>query len=341
MKDFIITADWHCHAWQEGGESVGGTNQRLQDFMYAFDEMIGYATKHGIEQIYQLGDVYHLKKNIPVDAYNMLWERARAASKYINWTFLAGNHDRDDDRPSVVTILPYRAFGNVLTAPDIFDDIVFLPWLYDQTRVRQFLRDLGKKSYKLLLFHGELDGAAVGPTDYQLKSKMTEQLIQPERFQQIFAGHLHKQQRHKGVWYPGSLIPKDFGELETNKGFLHVSKDSVTSVHVQAPLFQVFTLPATLTDRQIRLLCKAIPGNLVRFESPGRIDPGVMRLFEQANPRYIKVKLTSTQRDLPVRPEREDEGFETLIRQHVEQKGVPPELAPGYVDYGLDVLRRI
>jgi len=340
MKDFIITADWHCHTWQEGGEPVDGINGRLRDFLFAFDEMLEYAKKHKVQTIYQLGDVYHLKKNIPVDAYNLLFEEVRKSSKYINWVFLAGNHDRDDDRPQVVTTLPYRSIATVLVSPDIFDGIVYLPWLYDQRRVRDFLANLSKKEYEMLLFHGELDGAMVGPTDYQLKSKMTESLIKPTRFRWTFAGHLHRQQCHKGVHYPGSLIPKDFGELETNKGFIHVSEKLIQTVHVTAPLFQVFEFGPKPSEAAVEKVSQAIPGNLVRIETPGRLDPGIQKRLEAAGPRYLRIKLVGKQ-TTPVRAQPEDEGFETLIRQHVEQKGVPPELAPVYVDYGLDVLRRV
>ena len=101
---FLITADHHCHAWLEGGEPVKGINGRIQDFLDATDFLFRYATVHEVEKIYHLGDVYHLKKNVPVDAYNLLWERYRDFMYQGDegWTpelhFVAGNHDREDDR---------------------------------------------------------------------------------------------------------------------------------------------------------------------------------------------------------------------------------------------------
>ena len=346
---FLITADHHCHAWLEGGEPVKGINGRIQDFLDATDFLFRYATVHEVEKIYHLGDVYHLKKNVPVDAYNLLWERYRDFMYQGDegWTpelhFVAGNHDREDDRREVVTILPYQTFSTVHVEPEVDDKarIVYVPWLYDQSRVRTFLKDLPKKEYKMLLFHGEIDGAHVGPTDYILKSKMTDEVLGSKRFGAVFAGHLHRRQYLRGVWYPGSLVPKDFGELERDKGFLHVlPSGEVKVVEVPSPSFLVYQFGKPLGDRQIEKLVKEIPGNLVRIVTSEALDPGVVKLLEAAGPRYLNLRLARVERDVPVAPQPQSKSLDDLVGKYVEERGVPEAFAPSYRDYGIETLRK-
>jgi DNA repair exonuclease SbcCD nuclease subunit len=340
---FICSADFHCNAWLEGGESVNGVNGRIRDFLVAIDFLFGYARAHYVERIFQLGDVYHLKKNIPLDAYNLLWDKVREHAEDLTIDFVVGNHDREDDREEVVTILPYRAFAGVYTEPHVDDQerIVYVPWLYDQSRVRAFLKDLPKKNYWMLLFHGELDGAVVGPTDYMLKSKMTEDVIQTKRFEQVFAGHLHKRQNIKGVWYPGSLIPKDFGELETDKGFLHVlPSGEVKVVQVPSPSFLVYSLGRTPSERIIQKLVKEIPGNLVRIVTNEPLDPGILKILEAAGPRYLNLRLARVEREVPVAPQPQSKSFDDLVGKYVKERGVPEDRADSYREYGISTLRR-
>lgn len=346
---WICTADFHCHSWIEGGEPVGGINGRLRDFIAAVDFLLDYALVHKVSRIVQLGDVYHLKKNVPQDAYNMLWERL---SDFVHdpdvetkpvLEFVAGNHDREDDRREVVTILPYRAFAEVHTEPTVWDSagVVLVPWLYDQARVRAFLRDLPKKEYKMLLFHGELDGAYVGPTDYVLKSKMTDEVIRPKRFGTIFAGHLHRRQHLRGVWYPGSLIPKDFGELERDKGFLHVlPSGEVLVVKVPSPSFLTYALDRPPNDSMIEKLIHEIRGNLVRVVSSEALDPAVVKILEGAGPRYLNLRLARVERGVPTAPQPQSQSFDDLVRTYVRERGVSADLAPSYYEYGIATLRK-
>ena len=346
----ICSADWHCNSWLEGGEPVNGVNGRLQDFLKAIDFLLNYAIVHKVSRIIQLGDVYHLKKNIPQDAYNLLWQKLydfvhdSDIENKPTLEFLAGNHDREDDRKEIVTILPYYAFAEVNTEPAIWESgrVVYVPWLYDQARVQKFLKDLPRKEYQMLLFHGELDGAHVGPTDYVLKSKMTDAIIQPKRFGQIFAGHLHRRQHLRGVWYPGSLIPKDFGELETDKGFLHVlPSGEVKVVQIPSPSFLTYAFGRPLVnERQIEKLCGLIRGNLVRIVSNEPLDPAVVRLLEDAGPRYLNLRLARVEREVPVAPQPQSESFDSLVRKYINERQVQSDLAEPYYEYGIATLRR-
>lgn len=332
-EKFIVTADWHAHCWRDG-VPVGGINSRLLDFCNALRELTGYARDQKIKRVYMLGDVWHLKKNIPEQARNQvfmyLWH-----ARDLEWTFVAGNHDREDDRYDSVTSLPLKSFCEVYAEPVERDRITFIPWLYDQERVRKALKTLGKKS-DILMFHGELDGAEVGPTDYELKSKVTEALIKPAQYAHVFAGHIHKRQKTKGVWYPGSLIAKDYGEQELDKGFLVVDGTKVKVVPVSYPKF----INLKLTEQECRHVeqySEVLKGNHVRIIVPKSLDPAVVKVLEQANPRSLDIR---PQQETPTIAGHavETRTLKDLIKLYVEIKGIPVELSEEYIAYANEIL---
>lgn len=339
---FLVTADWHCHCWRDGGEPVGGINGRLKDFLTAFDQLVAYAKEHEVKRIYVAGDIFHLKKNIPVQAFDQLWLHLWQA-RTLEWIFLAGNHDREDDRHDSVTILPFKDVGRVIVEPEHDDHtVVYVPWLYEQERIQKFMTQLGKREYDMLVFHGEMDGALVGPTDYHIKSVVTEQSFGLKRFRQIYAGHLHKRQEINGVWYPGSLLAKDFGEIEMDKGFLHVTDAGVAPVVLHSPKFMTYFLRPKPPEKIIRQICSTIAGNFVRILSAEPVDPALVKQFEQAEPRMLQFKLDRATRlatdiAVPVK----DRSWGELVRSYVEQKGVPENLAKAYIEYGQKILESI
>jgi DNA repair exonuclease SbcCD nuclease subunit len=341
-RGFIVCADLHAHDWKEGGEPAGGINGRLLDWCNALREMIGYARELDVRAIYVLGDVFHLKKNINEQVRNQVFNYFYHA-RDLNLFFIAGNHDRENDRYDSVTIWSFKAFANVIIEPEVdtVNDIVFAPWLYEQERVLKFLKQQ-KKERETLMFHGELDGAEVGPTDYMLKSTFTEKSLGVGLYGRAFAGHLHKRQHVHGVDYPGSFIAKDFGELEQDKGVLYVDPDGrVSTLELQSPKFVVMHVdpigdPDAINWKDFDGLFK---GNLIRLFSKRPLDSAFVKRLEQCNPRY-----------LDIRPERVDQAqivrlqaagsrsFKELVEGYVAHRQVPDDLKEAYVDYGRKVL---
>lgn len=334
---FIVCADLHAHDWKEGGEPIGGINGRLMDWCNAMREMIGIARELEVMRIYILGDVFHLKKNITEQVFNQVWSYFSHA-RDLGLTFIAGNHDRENDRYDSVTIWSWRSFADVIVEPEVDGDNVFVPWLYEQERVLKFLKDQ-KKARHMLMFHGEMDGAVVGPTDYALKSVMTQKSLGAGQYEMLFAGHLHKRQQVKGVWYPGSHIAKDFGELEQDKGVLYVEPDGrVVPIILNSPKFVVMHVdpigdPDAINWKDFDELFK---GNLIRLFSKRPLDSAFVKRLEQCNPRY-----------LDIRPERVDQAqivrlqaagsrsFKELVDGYVAHRQVPDDLKAEYTAYGI------
>jgi DNA repair exonuclease SbcCD nuclease subunit len=73
---------------------------------------------------------------------------------------------------------------------------------------------------RFLFAHQGVQGAATGPRDIILKDPLQISDFQPEKFDYVFCGHLHKPQRiHPNFVIIGSLIQKDFGERNDKKGY--------------------------------------------------------------------------------------------------------------------------
>lgn len=334
----IVTADWHAHCWRDAGAPVAGVNRRLDDWILAFRSMAAYAIEVKATRIIQLGDAFHLKKNIPEQARDRVWSELTAVKIPIE--FVVGNHDREDDRWDSVTVLPFKSFAPVWVSPYADKDSrnVYVPWLYDQKAVLEFLEKL-KGDWNTLYFHGELDGAYIGPMDYQLKSKVTAKQLQLKKFERAFAGHLHRQQETSGVWYPGSLIAINFGEPEFGKGFLHVTNKGVKSVEVPYPKFITQVAPEKMDDNWIRLFKKKIKDNIVRLVTPKAIDAAIIKDFEDANPRLLQVKLErATSLSVESLKTAGSKTLGTLVKSYVEQRQVPDELKEKYIDYGMSKL---
>jgi DNA repair exonuclease SbcCD nuclease subunit len=337
----IITADWHAHCWRDGGQPVAGVNRRLEDFLFAFRELLYYAGTHKVKRIVCLGDVFHLKKNVPEQARNRVYAELKASTRDIDWLFIPGNHDREDDRWDSVTIQSFDRLGTVY--PDIATDMVnrriYVPWLYDHDRVLKFFETL-KGEWETLYFHGEIDGAFVGPADYQLKSKVSAKQLQLKRFDRAFAGHLHRRQDVSGVWYPGSLIAINHGEPETDKGFLHIQPNGkVVPVTVSYPKFMTLPAPEKPTVTWAKDVAAVLKGNIMKILTPKSLDPAFIKILEDGNPRALSIRL---ERASILPGESQNKGgtrsLGSLVEAYVKARGIPEPEQTRYVTYGLEKL---
>lgn len=339
----IIIADLHAHCWRDGGQPVAGVNRRLDDLLLALREVFQYANEHKVKRITCLGDVHHLKKNVPEQARNRMWAEFKSALTTFgfDFIFIPGNHDREDDRWDSVTIQSFNKLGAVYS--DIYADKsnkrLYVPWLYDHERVLKYFQTL-KGDWETLYFHGEIDGAFVGPSDYQLKSTVSAKQLQLKRFDRAFAGHLHRRQDASGVWYPGSLIAINHGEPETDKGFLHVQPNGkVVSVSVSYPRFMTLPAPEMPTAKWAKDVAAVLNGNIMKILTSKALDPALIKILEDGNPRSLQIRL---ERASTLPGESQNKGgtrsLGSLVEAYVKARGIPEPEQARYVTYGLEKL---
>ena len=336
----IITADWHCHTWLDCAQIINGVNSRLQDLLQALQVMVTYALKHRVQQIRVLGDIFHVKKNVPTEAQDQLFLFLQEAHRQgINWEFLAGNHDRISDREDSVTILPFRAFAPVRTEIiiDKSTKTVFVPWLYDQAKVLKTLQDLKGDWYELL-FHGELEGATVGPTDYALSSRFKKELF--DRFHHVWAGHLHKRQKVGKVYYPGNPIAKDWGEPERDKGFLHITDTGINIIPLPYPAF-VSWEGEQLKEHHLVSLEPKSRGNFLRLKLEQKPDPALLKLL-QDTARVVDVKLVKRAAipAMQTKPLESGQNMTGLLGRYMAERNISPPLRPKYLAFMQEIMER-
>ena len=142
MKTGLALADIHIDK-----------NNRPEDTLAVLRQIMQYAVKNKVDVVYILGDVYERKR-----AYNsekVIFEKfvKYLSDKEIEVVILSGNHDVDSDGVSGV-----EEFG-ILELPNV------------TLKSNPCIVTLGK--YKIWLGHMLIQGARLGPVDYQANSPVS------------------------------------------------------------------------------------------------------------------------------------------------------------------------
>jgi len=192
MKTAVVFADIHIDK-----------NNRPEDTLAVLRQIMQYAVKNKVDVVYILGDIYERKR-----AYNSekaIFEKfvKYLSDKGIEVVILSGNHDMDSDGVSGVEEFGILEFQNVTL------------------KSNPCIVTLGK--YKIWLGHMLIQGAKLGPVDYQVGSTISVKGILDKWDASIYLlGDVHKAQKlndNPPMLYVGSPERIDFGERNEKKGF--------------------------------------------------------------------------------------------------------------------------
>jgi DNA repair exonuclease SbcCD nuclease subunit len=192
MKTAVITADLHIDK-----------NNRPEDTLAILRQIMQYAVGNKVDFVYVLGDVYERKR--PYSCEKTIFEKfiKYLSDKGVEVIIIPGNHDAEPDGNSAVD-----EFG-ILELPNV------------SLKTNPCMVTLGK--YNIWLGHMLVQGAKLGPVDYQAHSPVSLQSIFDEYSADIFLlGDVHKAQKlndNPPVLYVGSPERIDFGERNEKKGF--------------------------------------------------------------------------------------------------------------------------
>jgi DNA repair exonuclease SbcCD nuclease subunit len=191
-KTVIVTGDIHIDK-----------NNRPEDTLAVLRQIMQYAVKNKVDFVYVLGDVYERKR--PYSCEKTIFEKfvKYLSEKDIEVIIIPGNHDAEPDGNSAVD-----EFG-ILELPNV------------SLKSNPCIVTLGK--YKIWLGHMLVQGAKLGPVDFQAHSPVSLQSIFNEWEASIYLlGDVHKAQKlndNPPVLYVGSPERQDFGERAEKKGF--------------------------------------------------------------------------------------------------------------------------
>lgn len=178
-------------------------NNRPEDTLAVLRQIMQYAVKNKVDIVYILGDVYDRRR--PYNSEKAIFEKfvKYLSGKGIEILILAGNHDLDSDGVSAVEEFNILELPNVTLKPN------------------PCIVTLGK--YKIWLGHMLVQGAKLGPVDYQVGSPISIKSILDKWDASIYLlGDVHKAQKlndNPPMLYVGSPERIDFGERNEKKGF--------------------------------------------------------------------------------------------------------------------------
>lgn len=261
----VLISDTHLHPHKVASK-LGGLD-RLEHGLTAVRKSLDKAAE--TRSVWALlGDI-KLKKNV--------WDQRALAGlidllsaqkyKHVEKVIISGNgsHDGVDKESTGATCLvPLSPLARTFSTPEIIhtesfpETLALWPWQPTKDGLKELLDSAFKSGCRILLGHAFLQGARLGPSNVVLAdtpySLEDFGLIGPPDqrvFDWAFFGDIHKHQvlgdsdREKAaaVYYCGSPYAQNWGERETEKGFLvfDSEEESVELIDTGLPKFMVFT----------------------------------------------------------------------------------------------------
>jgi exonuclease SbcD len=343
----LHTSDWHV------GRRIRGRD-RSEEHREVLAEIVGLADANTVDLVLVAGDVYDTASPTPV-AEQIVWRTMLDLAEIAPVVVVAGNHDNPARLDAVAPLLQ-RARVTVVGAPRSPDDggvvevagarVAMLPFVSQrgivkaedimgsdpdqhageyEARLRRVIEsltaDMSADTVNLLVSHLTVFGALAGGGErtahifgYAIPSSLF-----PGHLSYVALGHLHRQQKmpHSSpVWYSGSVLQLDFGEVADQKGALLVKAESgrpasVTELPLQAGR-RLMALEGTL--EQVLARADETGDAYVRVKLRESSRVGLADEVRAAIPNAVEVVL-----DNPAAPGRHDEPRQTL--QPVEAFG--------------------
>ena len=219
MSKILITADVHF-----------GLSGKLDDILWAMRTMREYAHNHKISTVCVLGDLFHDRESLNIEALSKSYQFFEEAhSKYNqNWIVFPGNHDM-----YLRNNWEINSLQTLERVAQVVEDIKLIkidgrrfwivPFVHYESVYMKILKAIEEKwkPGDVLLTHVGVNNATLNEC-YLLKHWSIVDFDQ-SKFDRVFTGHFHCHQNvgaNQNVWYPGSPIPFRFDEGMVPHGFL-------------------------------------------------------------------------------------------------------------------------
>lgn len=362
-------ADQHLGFRQYYRQTSSGINQREQDVATAFRASIDGVLAARPDAVLLAGDLFHTVRPTNaaiVFAFRQL-QRVREALPEAPIVLIAGNHDtpRSSDSGSILQLFEELGVdvayseARQFVYPRLDLRVVAVPYPALQAEERPSLRPTGTERHRVLLLHGEMEGAYPSDlADAPGAAVVTRDQLRPDEWSYVALGHYHVQgEVQPRMWYAGSVeytSPNFWGELREEqrrgregKGWLLVDLASGTVMPQPIPQARrIVDLPplfgeglaAPELDRLLRERLESLPGGyedqVIRQLVHG-VTREVGRALDHVALRSIKAKALHYQLDLR-RPEAEPRAgvdaagrrlpLPDLLREYLARRPLPAEI---------------
>ena len=200
--------------------------ERLMDFVYVA------AWDNKVERIVILGDLNDSHGILRTDN-QIFWENwLNGLSENQELVVLVGNHDmknqgNDDEKEnslSIYNLIHSRMRFSIIQSPVCSGLFGYMPYIHDKKRFVEEANKLATHGAKVLVCHGEFDGAAYDNGYYIPDGIKQEDL----NFDLIISGHIHSRASIGKVRYPGTARWMTASDANKEKGIWLVEHDDKT-----------------------------------------------------------------------------------------------------------------
>jgi hypothetical protein len=220
---------------------------------HSITQMIKEMHKCGITDIFQMGDFFDNRRQLPVNIIPFIIHELPTLLDECDITLhiIAGNHDifnLHDLFISSLDVLQHKRY-KVYKKPSIVDNFVLIPWVtksnYDDTMA--ILNTADKQS--TVIGHFELNGFKMQANGGEFEHEHFDMSIL-KKFQTVLTGHFHHQSKKGNIHYIGSclaLTRSDIPDIE-NKGWYD---ESLTLHKVENDLFFSTTIFTNFNENEV------------------------------------------------------------------------------------------
>lgn len=251
----LHTSDWHV------GRRIRGRD-RTDEHREVLAELVGLADGHRVDLVVVAGDTFDTATPTPV-AEQIVWRTLLDLSEIASVLVVAGNHDNParldavapildragvtvvgsprspadggvvhfDDPGVKVALLPFVSQRGIVKAEDIMDSDPDQHAGAYEDRMRRIISQLtsgmDSDTVNLLVSHLTVYGAEAGGGEHIFGYGVPAGPF-PGHLNYAALGHFHRQQKMphaSAVWYSGSPLQLDFGEVADQKGALLVTAE--------------------------------------------------------------------------------------------------------------------
>ena len=306
-----LFSDLHAHPFKPYASVLdNGMNSRLADAISCLDQIREICVEQGVELALFGGDMFHVRRNINVTAFNAVYEAlAKFHLAKIPVAMIHGNHDQSDRDGKEHSVHAFRTFCTVIDEPGWVQletqskkrvSVLAVPYLEDVDRLRAVTARScphTDSDVTVGLGHFGVQGAKVG-ADFVYCNEGDPCLadMNAANVDKFFLGHYHLYQ-HVGenVWYIGAPLQHNWGDRGQHRGFL--IWDTTKNIHEQIQLDAPEFVETMTLDEKHR-------GNFVRLVTDTPMAASEVEwAVEQYGLRSLEVRSFEEEEDSEVRIE--------------------------------------
>lgn len=215
----LFTGDWQV------------TARNLDMIKRVEDRIWELHSRAKVTALVHCGDVKHVLNPVDGRVTNYLIDMVQRMRKDFRVLILLGNHDKLSNQHDggnwfpVLQVAGAETFDEPGTVPVGGWILHMLPFHSSAQQTKKWAEDLasnaGKKS--VLVFHDTVVGARMAGK--AANEGLTPKDLHAGKYQHVVSGHIHKPQQVGPVWYVGSPIAHDWGEVNQRKYFLALKAD--------------------------------------------------------------------------------------------------------------------